>query len=132
MRGHCRTTWSPADNPQDALHAWTDRSFRKPAGMGWVITEDSTGAGEVLAQDSKSLGAMHTTFDADISAIAGALFWFLQNGWDYRALVIHSDSTSAIARAGHTGAGPGQEYAVRIQRWVSHLGKLRRRTVDID
>jgi tRNA A-37 threonylcarbamoyl transferase component Bud32 len=30
------------------------------------------------------------------SAIEGALYWFLQNGSDYRALVIHSDSTSAI------------------------------------
>jgi hypothetical protein len=43
-----------------------------------------------------------------------------------------SDSTSAIARVGHTGAGPGQEHAVRIQRWVTALSRAtRKRTVDL-
>jgi len=36
-------------------------------------------------------------------------------------MVIHTDSTSAIARAGHTGAGRGQFHAVVICRLVSRL-----------
>jgi hypothetical protein len=36
--------------PREALHAWTDRSFRKSAGMGWIVT-NATGEGEALAQD---------------------------------------------------------------------------------
>jgi hypothetical protein len=48
------------------------------------------------------------------------------------SLVVHLDSTSAIARMGHTGAGPGQEHAVRVQRWVTTLSRAsRKRTVDI-
>ena len=45
-----------------------------------------------------------------------------------RSLVIHSDSTSATARAGHTGAGPGRQHALEIRRCVS---KLRTRMADI-
>jgi hypothetical protein len=65
---------------------------------------------------------MQTAFDAEVAAIEGALYWFLGSGGSSRALVIHSDSASAIARAGHTG----------IQRWVTALGRAgRRRTVDL-
>jgi hypothetical protein len=37
--------------------------------------------------------------------------------------MVHSDSTSAIARAGYTGAGPGQSHALKIHRMVSSLRK---------
>jgi hypothetical protein len=43
---------------------------------------------------------------------------------------IHSDSTSAIARAGHTGAGPGQAVARSIRNMVCEL-RHHRRTVNL-
>jgi hypothetical protein len=49
-----------------------------------------------------------------------------ERGW--RAVIIHSDSTSAIARVKHTGAGPGQRHAIQIGR---RLSKLRTRRADI-
>jgi hypothetical protein len=45
-------------------------------------------------------------------------------------MVIHSDSTSAIVRANHTGAGPGQQHAVKIQKMVTAL-KRKERSVAI-
>jgi hypothetical protein len=36
-------------------------------------------------------------------------------------MTVHSDSTSAIARAGHTGAGPGQNAAPSIRNIVCNL-----------
>jgi ribonuclease HI len=36
-------------------------------------------------------------------------------------MIIHSDSTSAISRAGQSGTGPGQQRARKIQRMVAHL-----------
>jgi hypothetical protein len=36
-------------------------------------------------------------------------------------MIIHSDSTSAISRAGQAGTGPGQQRARKIQRMVAHL-----------
>jgi ribonuclease HI len=102
--------------------------------MGWIVTtRDPEGRDDAFAQDSRSLGPMQTAFDAEVAAIEGALYWYLRSGGSNGALVIHSDSTSAIARAGHTGAGPGQGPAVRIQRWVTALGRARRRrTVNIE
>jgi len=44
-------------------------------------------------------------------------------------MVIHIDSTSIIARAGHTGAGPGQSRAVNVCRTVSRL-KRQGRSVE--
>jgi ribonuclease HI len=127
-----RTPWAAPITPEDAIHAWIDRSFRKSAGVGWVITKDAEGKGEALASDSKSLGPIQTAFDAEVTAIEGALFWYVNNRNISPALIIHSDSTSAMARAGHTGAGPGQEHAIRIQRWVKTLSDAtRRRTVDL-
>jgi ribonuclease HI len=125
---------APPETPSEAIHAWTDGSFRKSAVMGWVITRDAAGGGEALAQDHKSLGpqAIQTAYDAEVSAIEGAIFWFLNNRNVSRSLVVHSDSTSAIARVGHTGAGPGQEHAIRVQRWVTALNRAtRKRTVDL-
>jgi ribonuclease HI len=127
-----RTPWASPIAPEDAIHAWTDGSYRKSAGVGWVITKDAEGTGEALASDSKSLGPIQTAFDAEVTAIEGALFWYVNNRKISPALIIHSDSTSAMARAGHTGAGPGQEHAIRIQRWVKTLSDAtRKRTVDL-
>jgi hypothetical protein len=58
-------------------------------------------------------------FDAEVAAIEEALKLFGSS--PYLHLIIHSDSTSAIARAGHIAAGPGQQTAKRIQRMVARL-----------
>jgi hypothetical protein len=39
-------------------------------------------------------------------------------------MTIHSDSTSAIARARHTGAGPGKGWAINIRSMVCGKGKI--------
>ena len=83
--------------------------------VGWVITVDEEGAGEVIAQGSESLGTRQMAFDAEITAIERALAWFMASEHERRSLVIRSDSTSVIARAGHTGAGPGQQHALGVQ-----------------
>jgi len=78
-----------------------------------VVTTDDKGAGEVIAQGSKSLGPRQAAFDAEVTAIESALYWFLHNRRDHQALIIHSDSTSAIARASHTGAASNMPSASR-------------------
>jgi ribonuclease HI len=113
------TTRSPDIQNIDVCHAWTDGSFRKSAGLGWVITEDDTGAGPTITQGARTLGTKQTAFDAEVAAIEEALKWFGSS--PYLHLIIHSDSTSAIARAGHIAAGPGQQTAKRIQRMVACL-----------
>jgi ribonuclease HI len=120
------------NNPACTLHAWTDGSFRVSAGMVWVIIEDEMGADNIIAQGSRSLGTRQTAFDTEITAIEDALFWFLNNrSTGFKFLVIHSDSTSAIAHASHTGAGPGQQHAVRIHKWASGLQNLRRNSCSV-
>jgi ribonuclease HI len=112
-------TRSPDLQNIDVCHAWTDGSFRKSVGLGWVITEDDIGVGPAIFQGAKTLGTRQTAFDAEVAAIGEALKWFGSS--PYLHLVIHSDSTSAIARAGHTAAGPGQQSAKRIRGMVAHL-----------
>jgi ribonuclease HI len=127
-----RTPWASPESPREAVHAWSDGSIRKSAGMGWVVTRDSTGEGEAVAQDHRSLGPIQTAYDAEVSAIEGAIFWFLHNRNGGSSLVVRSDSTSAFARMGHRGGGPGQEHAVRVQGRVTALsGATRKRTVDL-
>jgi len=116
-------------NPLGATaHAWTDGSFRKSSGIGWIVTADPDGKGEAIAQGSESLGTRQTAFDAEVAAILRALAWFTGGGHGWKSLIIHSDSTSAIARASHTGARPGQQRALEI---FKHVSKLRTRTADI-
>ena len=94
-----------------------------------MITSDETGAGDIIAQGSKSLGTRQTAFDAEIAAIDAVTHWYVLNRADRPALVIHSDSTSAIARAGQTGAGPGQKYAIRIHfHSINYLTNIIRKT----
>jgi hypothetical protein len=51
-------------------------------------------------------------YDAEVVAIEGAIFWFLNNRKVGSCVVVHSDVMSVIAMMGHTGTGPGQEHAV--------------------
>jgi hypothetical protein len=92
----------------------TDGSFRRSAGLGWVITKDSSGAGPVVAQGVKMLGGKQTAFDAELLAIEAALLWYESEGTQFRHMAIHSDSQSAIACTTRSGArpeaGPGCEY----------------------
>jgi len=101
---------------------------RKSSGVGWIVTADSDGKGEAIAQGSESLGTRQTAFDAEVAAIFRALFWFTGGGHGWKSLIIHSDSTSATTRASHNGAGPGQQRALEI---FKHVSKLRTRTADI-
>jgi len=105
----------------DVCHAWTDGPFRRSAGLGWIVTSDDRGAGPTIAKGARSLGSRQTAFDAEVAAIEEALRWFSASTSPFLHLTIHADSTSAIARAGHTGAGPGQQRAIRIQRMVANL-----------
>jgi hypothetical protein len=43
-------------------------------------------------------------------------------------MIIHSDSTSAIARSKHSGSGPGQQTALAIQKIISPLAAQSRST----
>jgi ribonuclease HI len=113
----------------DACHAWADRSFRISVGLGWIITAEDTGAGPAIAQGARTLGTKQTAFDAEVAAIKEALKWFETS--PYLHLTVHSDSTSAIASAGHTAAGPGQKLAKRIQKMVTHPTPLHFQTAKI-
>jgi hypothetical protein len=77
---------------------------------------------------SKTLPGKQAAFDAEITAIEEVLKWYQYS--DLRHLVIHSDSASAIARASHSGAWPGQRPA---RHTGAILSTLRRegRTADI-
>ena len=60
-----------------------------------------------------------TTFDAEAAAIEAAVRWYQVSPFTHA--VIHTDSTSAIARASHTGAGPAQRPAREIHRIIGDL-----------
>jgi hypothetical protein len=51
------------------LHARTDGSSRRSAGLGWVTTGDDDGAGDVLALGSEPPSTRQTAFDAQVAAI---------------------------------------------------------------
>jgi ribonuclease HI len=90
-------TTAPTTGNRPTGHAWTDGSFRKSAGLGWVITSDDQGAGPVINQGSKTLKGKQVAFDAEVIAIEEALKWFKDSD-QVKNLVIHPDSTSAITR----------------------------------
>jgi len=79
------------------------------------------GAGLAIAQGAKTLGACQTAFDAEVVAIKTVLEWFHQDDRSeaFQHVVIRTDSQSAIARAGHTGAGPRQAVAQETFQLVS-------------
>jgi len=107
-------------------HAWTDGSFRQSAGLRWVIAEDDVGSGPAVAQGSKTLGSKQTAFDVEAEVIAAAVCWYSTS--HFRHMVIHSDSTSAIARASHTAAGSGQTQAELV--FENRPGTFPRRMVN--
>jgi ribonuclease HI len=100
---------------ETTCHAWTDGSFRRSAGLGWLITSYDKGAGTAVTQGARTFGDKQTAFDAEVAAIEVALWWFERDGARYQHMVVHSDSTSVIARVAHSGAGPGQDQARSIQ-----------------
>jgi hypothetical protein len=83
-------------------------------------SEVDQGAGLIIDQGSKTLTGKRVAFDAEITAIVEALKWFQEDS-NLQHLVIHSDSTSAIARASHSGARPGQQPARAICGILSAL-----------
>jgi hypothetical protein len=87
--------------------------------LGWVITGDDIGEGPTISQGARTLGTRQKAFDAEVAAIEEAVKWFGSS--PYLHLTIHSGSTSAIVRAGHSSAGPGQQLAKRIQSMVAYL-----------
>jgi ribonuclease HI len=110
------TMWkSPLPVPVETCHAWTDGSFRRSAGYGFVVTRDDHGASPLITQKSACLGRSQAVFDAELSAIKAALTWYLQGS--FKHMVIHSDSTSA---------GPGQRIARDIQKSVKTLEAMSR------
>jgi ribonuclease HI len=129
-RVRLKTPWSKLRNGREGCHAWTDGSFCQAAGLGWLITKDNRGEGPAIAEGARNLGGQQTAFDAEIAAIEQAVQWFLTADQDLRHLTIHSDSTSAIARASHTSAGPGQNIARNIRNTVCEL-RSQGRTVDL-
>jgi len=80
------------------------------AGLGYVVTTSEDRSGAVLAPGSRCLGSRQTAFDAEVAAMETALRW-------HRT----SDSTSAIVRAQHSEAGPGQQTALAIQLLLQDL-----------
>jgi ribonuclease HI len=125
-----KTPWSKLRNRREGCHAWKDGSFRQAAGLGWLITKDNRGEGPAIAEGARNLGGQQTAFDAEVAAIEQTVQWFLTADQDLRHLTIHSDSTSAIARASHTSAGPGQNLARNIRNTVCEL-RSQGRTVDL-
>jgi hypothetical protein len=69
------------------------------------------------APPSPTFGTRQIAFDGKVAAMEEALRWYETSR--YRHMTIHSDSTSAIARAGQSGAGPGQERSRKIQQMVA-------------
>ena len=85
---------------------------------------ENKGTGPVIAQGSTTLGNRQTAFDAEVAAIEAVVEWYQHQalGHDsFRHTVIHSDSTSAIARMCHSGAGPGQGPATNVNQILRRL-----------
>ena len=61
----------------------------------------------VIAQGAKTLSSKQTAFDAEAAVIEAVLGWYETQDHRFRRMTIRLDSTSAIARADHSGAGPG-------------------------
>jgi len=109
-----KTPWAASLARGRICHAWTDGSFCRSGGLGWVVTADSLGPSAALHEGARNIGGQQTAFDAEVAAIEQVLKWFLRRS-THRHMTIHSDSTSAIARAQHEGVGPGQRRAINIQ-----------------
>ena len=96
----------------EMCHAWVDGSFKVSAGYDWVITPDDMGAGPVIAQGYGTLGGRQTAFDAEAVATEAAINWC--PGSCFEHLVLHSDSTSAIARHATVGSDQARGTSTRL------------------
>jgi ribonuclease HI len=106
----------------------TDHIAKPPDVDGWSSRTILGKEGPAITQGARNIGSQQTAFDAEVTAIEQAIRWF--RGASQRCIVIHSDSTSAIARAGHVGAGPGQSTARSIRNMVCEP-RGQSRTVDL-
>jgi len=79
----------------------------------------------VIASGSRSLGPRQTAYDAEVGAIEAAVEWYQDADFH---MVVHSDSTSAIARVQQPGAGPAQSQALRIYQIIGSLLAFHDRT----
>jgi ribonuclease HI len=77
----------------------------------------------------KTLGPKQTAYDAEVGAIREALTWYQDS--QYKHIVVHSDSTSAITRTDHSAAGPGQEQAKKVQKAVARMVLREGRTAQV-
>jgi ribonuclease HI len=127
LRIRLKTLRSQPGAGDEVFHDRTDGSFREGAEFGWIVTEDDKGKGPPIAQGSDNLGSQPTAFDAEQAAMKRAMPWF--QGSEKQQMTIHSYSTSAIGRAGHTAAGPGQGIARNVRNMVCNL-QVMSRTVD--
>jgi hypothetical protein len=73
----------------------------------------------MIAQGTRTLRNRQTAFDAEAAATQEVLQWHETS--HYHHMTIHSDPTTAIACAGQSGAGPGQERARKVQQTVARL-----------
>jgi hypothetical protein len=73
----------------DLCHAWTDRSFREAAGLGWIVTPDDKGEGPSITQGTHNIGGQQTAFDAELMAIEQVVDWF--QGAEQQHMTVHSD-----------------------------------------
>jgi hypothetical protein len=99
------------------LDRWVLQEIRR-LGLG---SQDDLGAGPIIYQGSKTLPGKQVTFDTDITAIEEVRKRYQRWNSGLQHLLIHSDSTSAIARSIHSGAGPGQRPAKNIVVIISVL-----------
>jgi ribonuclease HI len=90
---------------------------------------DYIGKGPAIAEGAKTLGTRQTAFYSKVAAIEAALCRYRQS--QYGHMVIY-DSQSAIARANHSGAGPGQGRAKSIQEIIVHILLQDERTVNVE
>jgi hypothetical protein len=98
-----------------------DRRVLPP--IGKVRFCDYQGRPRSFRADS-CLGRRQAAFDAELAGIKASLSWLLQGS--FKHMVIHSDSTSATARASHAGSGPGQSMARDIRKSVMALAVISR------
>jgi len=115
------TPWTGRNLPAELVcHVWIDESYSASAGLGWLITTTPGGSGDIIAQGTKTLGGSQTSLDAEVAAIDIVVQWFWTTGRArFLHMVVHLDSTSAILRTHHPGAGPGQNTARRVTNTVT-------------
>jgi hypothetical protein len=91
------------------------RNVDKPRGDA-DSREDDADSGPTIAQGIKTLGSRQTAYDVEVEAIEAALSWYQTADSNYRHMLIHSDSTSAIARKSHSGAKQVRDAPSRSKR----------------